>query len=194
MFTGIIEEQGTIKALQRQENLLIIKVETQKIHRGTRIGDSIAVDGVCLTVMDIRKRILSFEVMKETILKTTLRDYQLHRRVNLERALRAGDRLGGHFVTGHIDGVGTIEEKRTKPHYVELEIRASRNLLRYIVPKGSVCVDGISLTVGRVKPELFTVYLIPHTLKVTSLGQKRPRDKVNIETDILAKYLLSQKS
>jgi riboflavin synthase len=131
--------------------------------------------------------------MKESLDKTTLSSLKPGDKVNLEQALKFGQRLGGHFVTGHVDDLGVISKKVLRPNYVEYQIKVPKAILRYIVPKGSITIDGISLTVGKVEKDHFSVYLIPYTLKVTNLGQKKVSDKVNIETDILAKYVLTVK-
>ena len=193
MFTGIVEEKGVVAGLAHKKNLLILSVRTHKTAQRTKIGDSLAVDGVCLTVCHRRGRVLDFDVMKETIDKTTLKYLKTGSRVNLERALRYNGRVGGHFVLGHVEGVGIIEKKITIPNYVQYNIKIEKKLAFYLVSKGCVCLDGISLTVGWVRGNIFSVYIIPHTLKVTTLGDKKPSDKVNIETDILTKYILKQK-
>lgn len=193
MFSGIVEELGIVNKIEKATNLSTLKVRVHKNFNGIKKGDSIAVDGVCLTVTNIRDRILSFDVMKETLLKTTLGKLESDDQVNLERALKVDARINGHFVTGHIDDVGLIKAKQTQKNYTELHIGIKKRLARYIVPKGSICVDGISLTVGEVKKDHFTVYLIPLTKQMTTLGQKKKGDFVNIETDLLAKYILNAK-
>lgn len=190
MFTGIIEEQGVVKSFSRRENLSVLTVFAKKIPAGTRMGESISVNGVCLSVTRRSGKVLTFDLMKETIASTTLQNLKIGDRVNLERAMKASSRFDGHFVTGHVDGVGVIERIVKLKNYVEFQISLSRKLLKYIVAKGSVCVDGISLTVGRVTKNGFSVYLIPITLKVTNFGVKKAGDWVNIETDILARYVL----
>lgn len=191
MFTGLIEEQGRVEILEKKRNLFVLKISASKILKGTKKGDSIVVNGVCLTVVEVKKpRSLSFEMMKETIEKTTLQYVKPGSVVNLERALRAGSRLGGHFVTGHADGMGRIEKIVKQKNYVEFQISFDKSLKQFLVPKGSVAVDGVSLTVGKVKPAFFSIYLIPYTLKITNLGLRKEGDRVNIETDLLAKYIL----
>ncbi len=190
MFSGIVKEKGTVKALKRRKNLLVFSVGAKKVFKGIKVGDSVAIDGVCLTVSRRKSGVCSFDVMLETIQKTTLKFLSPGSKVNLEPALRAEDFLGGHFVQGHVDGVGTIKKKVTKANFARYDIEIENKLTRTIVPKGSVALDGISLTVGKVRGNIFSVYIIPHTLKVTTLGNKRALDKVNIETDVLAKYLL----
>jgi len=171
----------------------LLKVSAKKILQGIKKGESVAVDGVCLTVTAHGKNDLTFDVMRETLLTTTLGNVGKGRIVNLERALKMSDRLSGHFVTGHIDGVGLVADIFEERNYTEMVIRASSSFKKYIVPKGAVCIDGVSLTVGKVKNNIFSVYLIPFTKKVTNLGMKKKKEKVNIETDILAKYILTRK-
>jgi len=190
MFTGIVEECGKIVKVHKKKNLLVLTITAQKVLRGTKIGDSIALDGVCLTVTKIKAREFDVDIMLETIRKTTLKYLRPGSFVNLERALKTNGRLAGHFVQGHVDGVGTIEQKVEGPNYLEYRISVDKRLNPYLVDKCSVCVDGISLTVCKVKANRFSVYIIPHTLAVTTLGRKGKSDKVNIETDILAKYTL----
>ncbi|HLD69370.1 MAG TPA: riboflavin synthase [Candidatus Omnitrophota bacterium] len=193
MFTGLIEEQGRVEVLEKKSNLFVLKISAPKIFKGTKLGNSISIDGVCLTVVKIKKpRSLSFEMMKETIEKTTMQDLKPGSLVNLERALKAGSRMGGHFVTGHADGVGTVQKIVKQKNYAEFQISLDKNLKRFLVPKGSVTIDGVSLTLGEVNPKFFSIHLIPYTLKLTTLGTKKEGDRVNIETDVLAKYILSR--
>lgn len=192
MFNGIVEEMGVVERIDHRKNLSVLKVRARKVFKGARKGDSIAVDGVCLTVTDAAPRILTFDLMRETLVKTSLGTLKPAARVNLERALKAGGRISGHFVTGHIDEIGVIQEKITQTNYTELRVSLPYTLKRYVVPKGSISLDGVSLTVGEVKRGYFSVYLIPFTKEVTTLGGKRKGDKVNIETDILAKYILNR--
>lgn len=191
MFNGIVEEIGVVDALERRKNLSVLKVRARKVMSGTKPGDSIAVEGVCLTVTEKKKNILAFDMMRETVSKTSLGRLRRGDKVNLERALKAGARVSGHFVTGHVDDVGRIEKKVAETNYTELSIRLPEELGKYIVPKGSVALDGVSLTVGKVGKGRFSVYLIPFTKQVTTLGAKKKGDPVNIETDILAKYLFN---
>ncbi len=189
MFSGIVEEQGIIEKINKRKNSAALTLKAQRSVLGTKAGDSIAVNGVCLTVTAKQGARLTFDIMKETLCATTLGCLHPGQKANLERALKMNDRLGGHFVTGHVDGVGVIDKKIVQTDYVEYRISVDKSLIRYIVPKGSVCIDGISLTVGEVKRNRFSVYLIPHTLKITTLGTKKESDRVNVETDILAKYV-----
>ncbi len=187
MFTGIIEETGCITMLRRQSGILRIAVRAEKIISDARIGDSICVSGVCLTIVDIKGRELFFDVVSETASVSTLRNIVTGQKVNLERALKVGDRLGGHFVTGHVDCMGTIRHKRLKRGNLEFGIALPAKYLKFIVNKGSVAVDGISLTIASVRGGSFFVSIIPHTAKVTTLGFKHAGDKVNLELDMLAK-------
>lgn len=191
MFSGIIEELGTVLAIRKDANLATISVRARTVQKGLKIGDSVSIDGVCLTVTKKSTGMLNFDVMKETLQKTTLGNLKGKERVNLERALKAGDRISGHFVTGHVDGVGEIVKIVRGKNYIEMFIKLARPLLRYIVPKGSICVNGVSLTVGIVGKSYFSFFLIPYTKEVTNLGQKKEGQRVNVETDVLAKYVLN---
>ena len=188
MFTGIIEELGVVKAISRKGRLILLSLQADKIIPDTKIGDSIAVNGVCLTVVKIEARTLSFDLLEETARLTNLGKLRAGEKVNLERSLKIGDRLSGHFVTGHIDCAGIIRGKSHKSGNLCFEIALPAEFLKFIVPKGSVAVDGISLTVVNKHSNAFTVYVIPHTLQNTTLSFKGPSAEVNIETDILAKY------
>lgn len=189
MFTGIIEHLGTVKALHSQKNLLVMQVDAGPLAKDIKPGHSVAVNGGCLTATAVKGRLVSFDLMKETIEKTSLKGLRAGTQVNLELALKADSRFGGHFVTGHVDEAGTIKTIERQANWVAMTISASLAIRKYVVPKGSVTIDGISLTVGRVGLKDFTVYLIPYTLKITNLSGKKPGDLVNIETDILAKYI-----
>lgn len=193
MFTGIVEFLGEVKKIEHRQNLVTVTLLARGM-TGARPGDSIALDGVCLTVTSQRGSLLTFDVMKETIAVTTLKNLRIGQKINLERALQAGSRFSGHFVTGHVDGTGVIRRKVAGPNYVEFQMTVPRGLARYFVAKGSVCLDGVSLTVGKARKNLISVYLIPYTLRVTNWGTKKAGDQVNVEADILAKYVLSVKS
>ena len=192
MFSGIIEEIGIIESVISKKNLSVLKVRAQKVLKGIKLGASISVNGACLTVTEIKKSVLGFDITRESLLKTSLGYLKPKCQVNLERALKANSRMDGHFVTGHVDAVGEIQAKIVRTNFAELRIITEKNLAKYIVPKGSICLDGVSLTVGDVNKTYFSVYLIPYTIKNTVLGAKRKGDKVNIETDILAKYILNR--
>ena len=192
MFTGIISHIGTIRKIDAKENLLVFSIDLGPLAKDTRSGDSVSVSGVCLTVTSKKARVANFDLMKETIEKTSLRFLKAGDHVNLELALQAGSRLGGHFVTGHVDEVAVIKDIAQEKNWVAIRLGINKTNQKYFVPKGSVAVDGISLTIGKVGKGYAEVYLIPYTLKVTTLGVKKPGDSVNIETDILAKYLFAK--
>ena len=157
-----------------------------------RLGDSVSVSGVCLTAAFKKARVVSFDLMKETVEKTSLQSLRVGDHVNLELALQAGSRLGGHFVTGHVDDVAVIKHIAQEKNWVAMHLSVTPAYRKYFVPKGSTTVDGVSLTVGKVGRGFVEVYLIPYTLKITTLGLKKTGDYVNIETDILAKYLFQK--
>ena len=192
MFTGIIERIGAIRKIEAKKNLLVFSIDLGPLAKKVRVGDSVSVSGVCLTVTAKQATVASFDLMKETIEKTSLRYLGGGDKVNLELALQAASRLGGHFVTGHVDEVAVIKKITQEKNWVAVRLGISRANHKYFVPKGSVTVDGISLTIGKVGKGYAEVYLIPYTLKVTTLGAKKAGDYVNIETDILAKYLFNK--
>ena len=185
MFTGIIEEVGALERLAGGE----IAIRAKKVLEDVALGDSIAVNGICLTVTHFDAAHFVADVMPETVRRTSLAELKRGSRVNLERALTLRSRLGGHIVSGHIDGVGTIAAMKEEGNAILLTVRAGADILRYIVEKGSVALDGISLTVARVSAADFTVSLIPHTREITNLREKRMGSRLNIETDILGKYV-----
>lgn len=187
MFTGIVEELGEIKSITKKGNIAQICVKANTVLEGVKIGDSISVNGACLTVVKKDSPLLIFEAMPETLKVTNLGILRISDKVNLERSLRVGDRLSGHFVCGHIDSLGIIRKKNYIGGNLALEIAVPAQFTKFILPKGSIAVDGISLTVVSKKSNTFSVYIIPHTLKNTTLSFKGPSDKVNIEFDILAK-------
>jgi riboflavin synthase len=180
MFTGIVEELGTVVAVAPDR----VRLSAATVLADAEVGDSIAVDGCCLTLVELGEGWWDADVSAETLKRTTLGDLQPGDRVNLERPVRAQDRLGGHIVQGHVDGVGEIVEPA-----LDLRVRMPRDLLRYVVEKGSIAVDGVSLTVVDVLDDGFTVALIPHTARVTTLGLKGPGDPVNLEVDVTVKYV-----
>jgi len=193
MFSGIVEEKGVVESVVKKQNLFTMTVKARKVLPGTKIGDSIAVNGVCLTVTKKTAGRVTFDLMKETLESTTLKHARTGKAVNLERALKVNSRLGGHFVSGHVDGVGKLLKIVNLPNYVEWQLQLDKSLAKYLAPKGSVCIDGVSLTIGWVADNSFSIYLIPHTLEVTTFGEKKPGDELNIETDLLAKYILQQR-
>jgi riboflavin synthase, alpha subunit len=187
MFTGLIEEQGRVLTPPRNGKL---SLATSKVTEGLSLGDSIAVNGVCLTVSAFSGQRFTADVMPETLHRSNLGELRTGSLVNLERALPATGRFGGHFVSGHIDGVGSLLSVRPVGNALIFSIRAAPELLRGIVEKGSVAIDGISLTVVEVTETLFSVSVIPHTAAVTTLAGKRPGDRLNLETDMIGKYVL----
>jgi len=194
MFTGIVEETGVVESIRRPGAKAIqLAVRAGECARGLKVGDSVAVNGCCLTVVKLtprsRKRVIQFDLLRETWVRTNLQFARVGSLVNLERPLRANGRLDGHFVTGHIDGVGRIVrwERAGQDHV--LDITARPELMRYIVLKGSVAVDGISLTVAAANKKGFRIWIIPHTCEVTALRERSVGDAVNLETDLLGKYV-----
>lgn len=189
MFTGIIEETGTVKAIQKGSSSSFIKIHADKIFEGMQLGDSIAVNGVCLTVTDFGGNIFKADVMNETLSRSSLGQLQIGSPVNLERAMAANGRFGGHIVSGHIDGTGTISDIRNDGIALWYTVRTDPEILRYIVEKGSIAIDGISLTVAAVTDSSFSVSIIPHTASQTILSAKNAGDTVNLENDIIGKYV-----
>ena len=189
MFTGIVEEMGQIRSIVRGASSAVLSIEANLILEDLKIGDSVAVSGVCLTATSIGAGGFTADVMHETLNRSSLGALQKGSHVNLERAMLANGRFGGHIVSGHIDGTGTIGSIQKDDNALWYTILADAKLLRYIVEKGSVTIDGISLTVADVQSDRFAVSLIPHTAKVTVLGEKRTGDIVNLETDIIGKYV-----
>ena len=189
MFTGIVEEMGQIRSIVRGASSAVLSIEANLILEDLKIGDSVAVNGVCLTATSIGAGGFTADVMHETLNRSSLGSLQKGSHVNLERAMLANGRFGGHIVSGHIDGTGTIGSIQKDDNALWYTILADAKLLRYIVEKGSVTIDGISLTVADVQSDRFAVSLIPHTAKVTVLGEKRTGDIVNLETDIIGKYV-----
>ncbi len=189
MFTGIIEEKGRIRQVKRGEKSAALIVECSDILQGTGLGDSISVNGVCLTVTAIKGSCFEADVMPETMRATNLKYLKPGDTVNLERALAASGRFGGHMVSGHIDGTGTISEVRKEDNAVWITIEVEAEILKYIIHKGSIAVDGISLTVQYVDGSAFKVAVIPHTRDFTTLQDRKAGYKVNIECDIIGKYI-----
>lgn len=189
MFTGIIEEIGTIKSINSNGISSQLCISANKILEDTKIGDSIAVNGVCLTVTSIKSNSFTADVMAETLRRSNLGSLIPQSKVNLERAMPANGRFGGHIVSGHIDGTGTIVETKPEGNAVWIKINCSDNLLKYIIHKGSITIDGISLTVAKVTDSDFSVSIIPHTAANTTLLQKKSGDVVNLENDVVGKYI-----
>lgn len=189
MFTGIIEEIGRVRALRRGARSFTLEIEARKVLEGTQVGDSIATNGVCLTVTRMDEGGFVADVMPETVERTALKRLQPGSPVNLERALTLSSRLGGHLVAGHVDATGRIASRREDDTALWLEVEAEPAVLRYVVEKGSIAIDGVSLTVARVGERSFSVSLIPHTQGVTTLHERRVGDRVNLENDMLVKYV-----
>lgn len=185
MFTGIIEEVGRVRQIRPTR----LTLAAQKVLEGTKVGDSIAVNGACLTVVEMDKDSFSVDVMPETLRRTNLGDLRPSDVVNLERALALGQRMGGHLVQGHVEGTGKVISRRAEGEAVILRFAAPRELTRYLVPKGFVAVDGVSLTVVDCNATSFSVSLVAYTQEQTNLGRKRSGDKVNLETDIIGRYV-----
>ncbi len=193
MFTGIITGTGKIKNISKNtqnRSAIQMTVDLGKHAKGLKIGQSVALNGVCLTVTKLSQNLGKFEMIDETIKKTDLGNLRANNIVNIERSLKVGDRLEGHFLLGHVDGVGIIKKILKKSKEVQVWFEVPKKLTKYIVEKGSIAIDGISLTVVETKKNLVLVSLIPHTIQITNFKTKKIGDKVNIETDILGKYIL----
>ncbi|MBB6629452.1 riboflavin synthase [Nocardioides sp. KIGAM211] len=189
MFTGIVEELGTVESVEDQGDAIRLTIRATTVLGDAGLGDSIAVNGCCLTVATLEGDLWTADVMQETLDKTSLYGVSGGDRVNLERAVTADKRLGGHIVQGHVDGVGTITSRTPSEHWELVEVTMPADLGRYLVDKGSITVDGVSLTVVETRGDRFTVSLIPETLARTTLGTRRVGDRVNLEVDILAKHV-----
>lgn len=189
MFTGIIEELGTVKDIRINGNSGLISIGASKVTEGTHIGDSIAVNGICLTVTEVTEDGFTADIMPETVKRTSLAITGRGDKVNLERAMAANGRFGGHIVSGHIDGTGTIRSYNRDGNAIWVTVGAPPGILRMVVEKGSIAIDGISLTVAAVDTASFKVSIIPHTAGETTLVSKHPGDPVNLETDIVGKYV-----
>ncbi len=188
MFTGLVEELGEVVAVDRLHDAVRLRVRGSAVTADARVGDSIAVNGTCLTVVDVDDSQFTADVMNETLVRTSLRGVEPGRRVNLERPVRLSDRLGGHLVQGHVDGTGTVLARVHSDSWDVVRVSLPSLLARYVVEKGSIAVDGVSLTVSAVTPDWFEVSLIPTTLAATTLGLVAVGDPVNLEVDVLAKY------
>ncbi len=189
MFTGLVEECGRVVETIIEGRSARLTVHCDIVSQGAKLGDSISVNGCCLTIVQMENVELTFDAVPETLFRTNLGALLANDRVNLERPLLVGDRLGGHFVQGHIDGVGKIISMTENENAVIIEIYVPAPLRRYLIEKGSITVDGVSLTVAEVRYESFTVWTIPHTRAVTNLGIRKPGDEVNLECDLLGKYI-----
>ncbi|WP_326788964.1 riboflavin synthase [Streptomyces sp. NBC_00151] len=189
MFTGIVEELGEVTAVEILDDASRFRLRGPVVTQGAQHGDSIAVNGVCLTVVEHEGDEFTADVMAETLNRSSLGALTVGSRVNLERPMAVGDRLGGHIVQGHVDGTGAVIERKPSENWEIVKISLPADLSRYVVEKGSITVDGISLTVVDAGPDFFTVSLIPTTLDLTTLGHKQPGDPVNLEVDVIAKYV-----
>ena len=189
MFTGIVEETGIVRSFTEQEQAWRLVLDAAVVTKGLQLGDSVAVNGCCLTVVDFAEDRLEFDLLAQSVRLTSIDGIGPGGRVNLERALLPTTRMGGHFVSGHVDGTGAIATIEPRGKDVYLRITPDPEMLRYVVAKGCVAVDGISLTVAELDDTGFRIWLIPHTLEVTNLGDKRAGDRVNLEFDLLAKYV-----
>jgi len=191
MFTGLVEATGTVSSLQPEGDAAVrLAVEVPGCMAGQcTLGESVAINGCCLTVVEYSDTLWQFQAGEETLSRTNLGELEAGRVVNLERSLKADARLGGHFIQGHVDGTGTVQKIDRDGEWVRMWFSVPAELSKYMIPKGSVAVDGISLTLVDVEPESFSVALIPHTLEVTTLGQRTVGDTVNIEADMLGKYI-----
>ncbi|WP_227395361.1 riboflavin synthase [Jeotgalibacillus aurantiacus] len=189
MFTGLIEEIGTIKNIKKGAKSMVLTINCSKILEDAKLGDSISINGVCLTVTSFSDQYFTADVMPETMKSTTLHQLKTGSRVNLERAMAANGRFGGHFVSGHIDGTGTISSIEKVDNALYIYIQAPEHLMKYFMMKGSVSVDGTSLTIFDVKESAFMISLIPQTAEESIVASKKPGDLVNIECDMIAKYI-----
>ena len=189
MFTGLVEEIGIISSIKKGSDSSEITIDSLKVIKDLNIGDSISTNGICLTVTRFTLKNFTVDIMSETLRVSSLSELNLGNKVNLERALRLGDRLGGHMVSGHIDGVGNIVDFKSEDNATVVTISASYDLLRYIIYKGSIAIDGVSLTVFYVDDNVFKISIIPHTSSVTTLLDKKVGDKVNLECDMIGKYV-----
>ncbi|MEA5136228.1 MAG: riboflavin synthase [Candidatus Fimivivens sp.] len=189
MFTGIIEETGTIRAIRKGGHSAIVTIGALAVLDGLKLGDSVAVNGVCLTVVSLSDSAFAADVMHETMTRSNLWSLNAGRIVNLERAMPMNGRFGGHIVSGHIDGTGVIHSVQKDENAVWYTVKASPAILRYVIEKGSIAIDGISLTVAKVSAHDFSVSVIPHTAKSTTLGERRVGDTVNLENDCIGKYV-----
>ena len=191
MFTGLVQELGTVLDIARNESNAVITIKAAQLAAQIKPGDSVSVDGVCLTAVDVKPDSFTADVMVQTLAVTSLGQIVAGSAVNLELAARLDTRMGGHIVQGHVDGTGTLVALTPGAQWMKCEVKVQRSLLKYIVAKGSICFSGISLTVGEVNDEtsVVTVWLIPETIERTSIATKKPGDVINIEVDVLAKYV-----
>ena len=189
MFTGIVRELGSVVSVADASGGRELVIRAQETAANAKLGDSVAVDGVCLTVAGLDGEQLTFHAVRETIARTTLGELEPGQHVNVEPALRAGDELGGHYVQGHVDGVGRIQSVEAEGEGLRVFVEAPDDILRFCVEKGSITLDGVSLTVAELAADAFAVALVPHTLAATTLSDLAPGQRVNLEADVLAKYV-----
>lgn len=189
MFTGLVEEIGKIESIAKSTKSAKITIKANKVLEDVKLGDSICTNGVCLTVTSFESNKFTVDVMAETMRRSNLENISIGAKVNLERALRVGDRLGGHIVSGHIDGIGQIKNYEQEDNAVWVTIETSKEILKYVVQKGSIAIDGVSLTVAYVDENIFKVSIIPHTKDMTTLLRKKIGDVVNLECDMVGKYI-----
>ncbi len=189
MFTGIIEEIGTIERIQRGRNSAILHIRAAHVLEDAKLGDSIAVNGICLTITSLTRHSFCADVMHETLDRSSLSQKKPGDHINLERAMAANGRFGGHIVTGHIDGTGSILQIQKDDNAIWFTVNAASPLMRYIVEKGSITIDGISLTIAKVHASHFAISAIPHTVSITTLGERQVGDVVNLEVDVIGKYV-----
>ncbi len=189
MFTGIIEEVGVVKKIDRKPGMARLTVEANTVVEDIKVGDSVACNGVCLTVVELNHHSISFDIMSQTLERTNLGKGKVGEKINLERSLRAGDRLSGHILSGHIDGMGTLVMKWFDGGNLVLRIATSVDIMRYLVPEGAIACDGISLTIVDLAKDYFTVHIIPHTLTMTNLRFKQIGAMLNLEVDLIGKYV-----
>ena len=192
MFTGIVEDVGKVTNIKQRTNSMELTIQSDKIIEDMNLGDSIAVNGVCLTVVSFLSNKFTVDVMPETVKATNIHLLSVGSYVNLERAMRANGRFGGHFVSGHVDGIGKIVRKQKYANAVYFDIAISKEISKFCIPKGSITIDGISLTIFGIKHDMLTISIIPHTLGQTILGLKKENDYVNVENDLLGKYIIYQ--
>lgn len=192
VFTGLVEKMASIQSIEAKAPGALISIDAGEVSKGVKIGDSICVNGCCLTVVKIEQTVLAFEAVEETLARTNLGTKKAGDKVNIERSLAVGDRMGGHFVTGHIDGPATLDRTEPGELWSKYWFKVAGDLSMQMASKGSITVDGVSLTLVDVGDNSFSIALIPHTLSMTTLGGLNPGDQVNIETDVLAKYVQRQ--
>lgn len=190
MFSGIVEGLREIKDIKEKTDFKTFQIDLENFASDKKVGDSVAINGTCLTITKLDNKVAHFDIMHETLKKTNLGDYKIGDKVNIERSLKVGERLDGHFVLGHVDGMGIVKDIKKTEDNCEMWIELPKNLEYGLIPTGSIGVDGISLTIANIKDNRFKIALIPHTLKITTLGKKKLGDKVNIEIDYLGKWIM----